>query len=89
MSANIGVSVLSFAHGHVGSYCQKMMGFDDVNLISAWDENHNRGQGACERYEMKYTPHIEDILNNPSVDLVMIGSESLKMHCAIRLKKYY
>jgi predicted dehydrogenase len=53
-----------------------MVGFDDVDLISAWDENQNRGQEACERFGMKYSPHIEDILNNPSIDLVMIGSET-------------
>jgi predicted dehydrogenase len=76
MTTKIGVSILSFAHGHVGMYCQKMMGFDDVRLISAWDDNHERGIGTANRFGMTFTQGLDEVLNNSDVDVVIIGSET-------------
>jgi predicted dehydrogenase len=76
MNVKIGIAVLSFAHGHAGSYCQRMLGFDDVRLISAWDDNETRGQSQSERFGMRFTTHMEDVLEDPNVDVVIIGSET-------------
>lgn len=72
----IGISVLSFAHGHAASYCQKMVEFDDVRLISAWDDDVDRGSDTAQRFGMHYSPHLEEILHDPAVDVVIIGSET-------------
>ena len=74
----IGVSVLSFAHGHAGIYCQMMLGFEDVRLISAWDDNPDRGAQNAGRYSMSFTPYIEDVLTDPAVEVVVIASETNK-----------
>lgn len=76
MKAPIGIGVLSFAHGHVGAYVEEMKRFDDVRLVSAYDDNEARGQSVCAGAGMKYTPHPEDVLDDPAVQAVMVGSET-------------
>lgn len=76
MKAPIGIGVLSFAHGHVGAYVDVMKQFEDVRLVSAYDDNEVRGKGVCESAGMRYTPHVEDVLNDPDVQAVMVGSET-------------
>lgn len=76
MKSPVGVGVLSFAHGHVGAYVEVMKQFDDVRLVSAYDDDESRGRAVCEGAGMRYTPHVEDVLNDPQVHAVMIGSET-------------
>ena len=76
MKAPIGIGVLSFAHGHVGSYVDVMKAFDDVRLIAAYDDDQSRGLATCEGCGMQYTPHVEDVLDNPDVQAVIVGSET-------------
>ena len=76
MKAPIGIGVLSFAHGHVGSYVDVMKAFDDVKLVSAYDDNEERGKATCERAGMRYTPHVEDVLGDAEVEAVMVGVET-------------
>lgn len=76
MNTKIGIGIVSFAHGHVSSYCHQMINFDDVKLVSCWDDNEIRGKQAADRFEMKYSPHLEDTINNPEVDAVIIACET-------------
>lgn len=76
MKAPIGFSVVSFAHGHSQAYCQKMMGYEDVRLISCWDDSEDRGQQAANAYGMKFTPHLEDILEDAKVQAVIVTCET-------------
>jgi predicted dehydrogenase len=76
MKAPIGIGVLSFAHGHVGAYVDVMKDFDDVRLVAAYDDSADRGKPICESVGMKYTPHLEDVLNDPDVHAIMVGSET-------------
>ncbi|HNR31843.1 MAG TPA: Gfo/Idh/MocA family oxidoreductase [Candidatus Hydrogenedentes bacterium] len=76
MRAPIGIGVLSFAHGHVQLYVDVMKHFPDVRLVAAYDDNEARGQAVCDAAGMRFTPHIEDVLDNPEVQAVMIGGET-------------
>jgi predicted dehydrogenase len=76
MKAPIGIGFLSFAHGHVGAYVDVMKHFDDVKLIAAYDDDERRGKDVCESAGMKYSPHVEDVLNDPKVRAVIVGSET-------------
>ncbi|MBP8128994.1 MAG: Gfo/Idh/MocA family oxidoreductase [Candidatus Hydrogenedentes bacterium] len=76
MRAPIGIGVLSFAHGHVQTYVDVMRHFDDVRLVSAYDDNEARGSAVCAGAGMRYTPHVEDVLSDPSVQAVMVGVET-------------
>ncbi|MHB9032263.1 MAG: Gfo/Idh/MocA family protein [Anaerolineae bacterium] len=78
MTNKIGIGVLSFAHGHVRSYCNVMKSFDDAQLITAWDDDQERGSQAANDYGIPFSPHIEDVLHNPDISCVMIASETNK-----------
>ncbi|HOZ49114.1 MAG TPA: Gfo/Idh/MocA family oxidoreductase [Candidatus Hydrogenedentes bacterium] len=76
MKAPVGIGVLSFAHGHVGAYVDVMKHFDDVRLVAAYDDNESRGTSTCAACGMRYTPHVEDVLDDPNIQAVMVGSET-------------
>lgn len=70
MNSKIGIGIISFAHGHANAYCNKMMAFDDVKLVACWDDNIERGENAASQFGMKYTPHLEDVVNHSEIDAV-------------------
>jgi predicted dehydrogenase len=76
MKAPIGIGVLSFAHGHVGAYVHVMKDFDDVRLVSAYDDDPKRGETTCASVGMRYSPHVEDVLEDGEVEAVIVGSET-------------
>lgn len=76
MTEKIGIGVLSFAHGHAGVYCQVMKDFPDVTLVSAWDDNSERGQKAAQAYGLAYCPNVQDVINDPHVDAVIVTTET-------------
>lgn len=76
MNTKIGIGIISFAHGHANAYCNKMCGFDDVNLISCWDDNIDRGEKAASQYGMNFSPHLEDVISNKEIDAVIVTCET-------------
>ncbi|MGC9520298.1 MAG: Gfo/Idh/MocA family protein [Anaerolineae bacterium] len=76
MTVPIGIGVISFAHGHSQAYCQRMLTYDDVKLVSCWDDNEERGKEAAENYGMRYTPHLEDVLDDPEIQGVIVTCET-------------
>ena len=78
MKTPIGIGVLSFAHGHVGGYVNRMKDLDDVRLVSAYDDSEERGRAVCGGVGMTYSPHVEDVLNDPEVQAVIIGVETYR-----------
>ena len=82
MSA-LGIGVVSFAHGHVNAYCNRMKQWDDVRLVAAWDDDAERGQAQSDTFQMSYSPHLEDLLSRRDVDAVIVTSETNRHaeHC--------
>ena len=76
MNSKIGIGIISFAHGHANAYCNQMMTFDHVKLISCWDDNEERGTNAAKQYSMKYSPHLEDIVGDSEIDAVIVTCET-------------
>lgn len=74
--APIGIGVLSFAHGHAGAYCHRIVGFDDAQLVACWDDDEERGRQNAKQFGMSYSPHVEDVLNNPNVQAVIVTCET-------------
>ncbi len=74
----IGIGFLSFAHGHVVTYAQQIAGFPDAQLVACWDDDQERGLRNARQFAMSYSPHLEDVLHNPEVDCVIVGSETNK-----------
>ncbi len=80
MTLPIGIGVISFAHGHVNAYCQRLLTDDtikdDVNLVAAWDDDETRGQSAADKFGMRYSPHVEDLLDNPEIQAIFVTCET-------------
>lgn len=76
----IGIGIISFAHGHIHAYCHQISNFDDAKLVICWDDNENRGKTAADRYAIPFTTHIEDVIDHPEVDAVIITNETYKHH---------
>lgn len=76
MTEKIGIGVISFAHGHAQAYCQRMLSYDDVRLVACWDDDEQRGRAAAESYGMRYSPHLEDLLDRPDIQGVIITCET-------------
>jgi predicted dehydrogenase len=76
--ARINIGVISFAHGHVGVYCNQMKDWDDVRLVATWDDDEARGRQNAEKFGMDYTPHLEDLLGRGDIDAVIVTSETNK-----------
>ncbi len=74
----VGIAVLSFAHGHVNAYCHQIRGYDDAKLVCCWDDDEGRGKNAANAFGIPFTSHLEDVLQNPEVEAVMIASETSK-----------
>jgi len=76
MKSKIGLGVISFAHGHANLYCQRLATYDDVQLVGAWDDDGARGSAAAEQYDMRYSPHLEDLLDDPAIQGVIVTCET-------------
>ena len=75
----IGIGILSFAHGHANVYCQVMadkVSFSDVKLISAWDDNPTRGQASAQRYGIPLRATPSEVIQDPQVDAVIVTCET-------------
>lgn len=72
----VGIGVLGLAHGHVGTYCQVMQGFQDVELVACWDDDCERGRAAAEQHTMDLRPSVDSLLKDDRIDAVMIGTET-------------
>ncbi|MGQ9729694.1 MAG: Gfo/Idh/MocA family protein [Candidatus Zipacnadales bacterium] len=76
--SKIGIGVLSYAHGHVNVYSAQIKGFEDAELVSVWDDNLERGKANAEAFGAAFKPHLEDVLDDPAIELVIIASETNK-----------
>jgi len=70
------IGVLSFAHGHIHAYCNRIKTFDDVVLVAAWDDNEDRGREACERYGMEFVADYHALVSRDDIDVVIITSQT-------------
>jgi predicted dehydrogenase len=74
----LGIGILSFAHGHVNAYAQRIRTFDDARLVACWDDDATRGYKNATIYDIPYSTHVEDVLARPDVDCVIVASETNK-----------
>ena len=75
MSA-IGIGVLGWAHGHVGTYCGVMRDFDDAKLVASWDHDTARGESNVQNHGGRHCHAVEEVVGDPDVQLVIIGAET-------------
>jgi len=74
--ARIGIGVLSWAHGHVGAYAERIKGFDDARLVSCWDDDPARGRVNAEKLGIPFHQDMDAVLSDRDVECVMIGCQT-------------
>ena len=80
----IGVGILGFAHGHVGTYCtawqrQPQLG---VQISTGWDHDAARLASAVKSYGISPAGSAGELLDRPEVQAVAIGAETA-MHAEL------
>jgi len=70
------IGVLSHAHGHSNAYCRVMQDFDDVELVSCWDDNEQRGREAAAAFGMEFRADAEAVSDDPNIDAIIVATET-------------
>lgn len=78
MTTPLGIGVLSFAQGHASVYCQRMLSYQDVKLVACWDDHEQRGRANADKFGLCYSPHVEDVLNDSSIQMVLGAYQSAR-----------
>ena len=78
MTQQLGIGIISFAHGHVNAYAHQIKNFDDAQLIACWDDDEARGVQNAQTFGIPYSRRLEDVLERPDVDCVIVASETNK-----------
>ncbi|MBI1298371.1 gfo/Idh/MocA family oxidoreductase [bacterium] len=76
MTAPLRIGIISFAHGHAAAYCRRMSAFEDVRMVACWDDNVERGEKMAAEFGMSFSPHVEDVIQHPEVDAVIVTCET-------------
>lgn len=66
--------IISFAHGHVNMYADAMKNFTDAKIVAAWDNNRERGQTQCAKFDITYEPDLDVLLRREDIDAVFVTS---------------
>ena len=70
----IGIGIISFAHGHVGTYADQLTSMSEVELVACWDDDVERGRDAAGRYGMRFDENLDDLLGDSNIDTVIATS---------------
>ncbi len=75
---SIGIGILGFAHGHVGTYCDewKKLPADQVKLIAGWDHDAHRCRNAAGKFGIDAESTAESLLGRKEIQVVVIGAET-------------
>ena len=75
---SLGIGIISFAHGHVGSYCTEIKKRADAKVVAAWDDDLERGKKQSEAAGAEFVPNLADLLARKDITAVFIASETSK-----------
>ena len=70
----IRLGVISFAHGHVLTYCRAIADFDDAQVVACWDDDHERGQTHAAEFGLDWLPDLDQLLARADIDAVFVAS---------------
>ena len=75
---SLGIGIISFAHGHVGSYAGQIKKMTDARVIAAWDDDVARGQKACTEHGIEFVSDLKTLLARKDIEAVFVASETSK-----------
>lgn len=76
----IGVGILGFAHGHVGSYCTRWRDEPDlgVRVVAGWDHEAERLEKSAAQFGLEAVADSGELLARPDVEAVVIAAETAR-----------
>ena len=74
MPNSIRLGVISFAHGHVLSYCRAIASFPDAEVVACWDDDRERGQRHAAEFSLDWLPDLDEMLARDDIDAVFVAS---------------
>jgi predicted dehydrogenase len=74
MSAPLRLGIISYAHGHIHAYVDVIKGFNDAQVVAAWDDNPERGAKYSAQYGIAFEPDLDRLLARDDIDAVFITS---------------
>src|SRR5581483_10484864 len=72
------VALLSMAHVHAAGYAGQLQKNPDAEIACVWDDDPSRGRPAAAKLEVPFEGDLHEVLGDPSVDGVVINSETNK-----------
>lgn len=72
------VALLSMAHVHAIGYANQVQKNPDAEIACVWDDDPARGRPAAKRFEVPFEDNLHEVLNDPSIDGVVLNSETSK-----------
>ncbi len=76
----IGVGILGFAHGHVGSYCARWRDEPElgVRVVAGWDHDPERLDTSAAQFGLETASDVGELLARADVEAVVIGAETAR-----------
>ena len=76
----VGIGILGFAHGHVGSYCELWRKHPEwgVRLVAGWDSDAARASSGCATQSVEQTGSAAELLARWDVGAVVIAAETAR-----------
>lgn len=72
------LAMLSMAHVHANGYAQAVQRNPDAQIACVWDDDPARGRPAAKKLEVPFEDNLHEVVNDPSIDGVVINSETSK-----------
>lgn len=66
------IAMISGWHVHARGYAKRVNAFEGCKVTAIYDENEERGKKWAEDIECTYYNNLDDVLNNPEIDAVVI-----------------
>lgn len=76
----IGVGILGFAHGHVGTYCTRWRNEPElgVRVVAGWDHDAERLSTSAAQFGLDAVADAGELLARADVEAVVIGAETVR-----------
>jgi predicted dehydrogenase len=78
LNMTIGIGILGFAHGHVGTYCDvwSKLPASEVRVVAGWDHDAARATQNQEKFKFDIEPTSAALLDRKDITAVVIGAET-------------
>src|SRR5262245_47684698 len=66
------LAILGYWHVHARDYAREATTHPETEIAAVWDDNEARGRAAAESLGVPFVPRLDDVLNDPAIDGVIV-----------------